>query len=216
LKLLGGLRPGSNVFDIGCGCGQIALQLIEELDERGTYVGCDISSKAITWCTKRIAHSDPRFSFFHIDVRNELYNPGGTMEAASFRFPVQNRKFDVILLKSVFTHMLREGVRNYLSQIPLLLSHGGRCIASFFLIRDTLQSLVSTGKETIRFASGPDQAYYVDPEVPEALVAYDETEVMDMITYSGLRLVRPVEYGSWAGEKSALSHQDIVVLQANK
>jgi SAM-dependent methyltransferase len=212
LQLFGGLRPDSRVLDIGCGCGQIALELIERLDKEGTYEGWDINSRAIQWCARTIGRVDRRFTFQTLDVRNGMYNPTGADDAASFKFP-DNGQFDVILLKSVLTHMLREEVLNYLEQIPGLLVPRGRCTASCFLLNERQHAHERRGVSRIAFQPFRDNMAVVNPEVPEATVAFEEAEMMGMLRRARLRLSRPVLYGGWIGDPAALSHQDIMILE---
>ena len=49
---------------------------------------------------------DPRLGFFHIDVRNPQYNPGGVRLTESTDLPVGGRKFDIVCMYSVITHQL--------------------------------------------------------------------------------------------------------------
>jgi cyclopropane fatty-acyl-phospholipid synthase-like methyltransferase len=211
LKLFAGLTPSSHLLDIGCGCGQIALQLANMLNERGCYVGYDINRRAIAWCNEHIARRDRRFSFRHMDVRNGMYNPRGLTSAEDWTFHMDGRPFDVILLKSVFTHMLRREVVNYLRQIPLLLQAGGKCVATFFLLNDKQRTLAD--KNLVKFTAGADGASFTNPAIPESLVAFEEADVLDMIARAGLGLACPIEYGTWTGDASALSHQDILILE---
>ncbi|MBI5474589.1 MAG: class I SAM-dependent methyltransferase [Ignavibacteriae bacterium] len=212
LKLLADLTPSSRVLDIGCGCGQIALELLDQLDKNGRYTGCDINLAAITWCRKFIASTDDRFSFFHLDVRNGMYNPHGRHLASSYRFDL-NDQFDVILLKSVFTHMMKDEVENYVSQLSALLNTRGRCVATFFLLNDRQRALAEAGKNVIAFHRHDDTIAFANPQAPESIVAFDEDKLLKMASARGLELARPIQYGAWSGDKNGLSHQDILILQ---
>ncbi len=212
LQIFGGMRPDSHLLDIGCGCGQMALELAGHMSREGAYEGWDINAEAIRWCEKAIAGRDPRFTFRVLNVRNGLYKPYDGEDAASFRLPSGSR-FDLILLKSVLTHMLRDEVANYLRQIPGLLATGGRCIASFFLLNDRQRSWEGRGENRIAFHHFRDGMAAANPAVPEAIVAYEESDVLALLHDSGLRLAQPVIAGGWVGDPAALSHQDILVLE---
>lgn len=214
LKLLGRLQPDSRVLDIGCGCGQTALELRDMLDERGEYVGCDVHPHLLRWCQSSISSVDRRFTFHHIDVRNALYNPGGKQSADSLELPSSWGRFDLVLLKSVFTHMKRAEVENYLRQVAALLRPGGRCLASFFLLNPEQRRREAANR--IRFHTSPEGAAYAVPEVPETIVAYEEQDVLGFIARAGLRLELPIAYGTWSGRWDGLSHQDILVLTHGK
>jgi SAM-dependent methyltransferase len=211
VKLLGGLKPDHRFLDIGCGCGQMALELADQFDDAGCYVGCDINASAIAWCTKHLAHSDKRFSFFHMDVRNGMYNPAGKVNAAQYRFPNLG-SFDLILLKSVFTHMMTDEVENYIAQLPALLSKEGKCVATFFLLNERQRLFRERGKNQILFHPQDDSVAFAQPDIPEAIVAFDELSVVQMLQKHGLK-VNASHYGTWSGDKSCTSHQDILILQ---
>ena len=76
-RLLCDLKPTESILDIGCGCGMMALALTNYLQPTASYTGFDISKKAIQWCQKNISSRFPNFHFFHADIYNEHYNPGG-------------------------------------------------------------------------------------------------------------------------------------------
>ena len=212
LKEFAGFVPGSRILDIGCGCGQMALELADWLGYDGRYFGCDASAEAIRWCRRSIAAHDARFSFFPMDVRNGLYNPRGQFSASTYKFPAEWVNFDVILVKSVFTHMLREDVDNYLAQLPHLLSEHGRALVTFFLLNDGQRSLEHEKRNGIHFISGGDGIAFANPDAPEQIVAYDEDRIVNMMRRHGLDIEEPVHYGTWSGRMDRVSYQDILVL----
>src|SRR5262245_8397860 len=114
LSAAAGIHPTHRILDIGCGCGGIALQLRGFCREGGGYTGVDIHAPSVSWCQSHLTKSDARLEFIRINVRNAQYNPDGTEDAATFVFPFDDKTFDVILLKSVFTHMRPQQVDNYL------------------------------------------------------------------------------------------------------
>ncbi len=215
LKMLGGLKPEHAVLDIGCGCGQIALVLKDELGPEGRYVGCDINRQAISWCRRKIAAHDPRFSFHHLDVRNGMYNPRGRQDAAGYRFPPEWGRFDLILLKSVFTHMRLAEIENYISQLGSLLKEGGKCLATFFLLNKHQRELAGRRENVIHFGNASETMACAVPSLPEAIAAYEESAIRDMLQRHHLSVAPPVYYGSWTGDRTRLSHQDILVIHNN-
>jgi SAM-dependent methyltransferase len=212
LKLLCGLKSDNSILDIGCGCGMMALQLRGYLTIGGRYVGMDIDPVAIEWCNERIASRDSRFRFFWVDLANPRYNPTGTGSAASFRFPDPDLSYDVVLLKSVFTHMRPDSVKNYLCEIRRLLKPGGCCLTTFFLLNDEQKELERQGKNVKSFKYGDDDFRYADEDLPEKAVAYREGFVFEMLKHSGLALPTSPHYGSWSGRCDGLSFQDILLV----
>ena len=213
LRLLGELRPDERVLDIGCGCGQMALQLEKYLDENGSYVGVDIHQPSIRWCQKKISARRSNFQFAHIDVRNLAYNPESKHRAETYQFPFDDSSFDLILLKSVFTHMRPLEVSNYLREVSRLLKSTGRCLATFFLLNEEQTRLASQGANDVEFKYGEGVWRYRLEQSPESAVAYDENYVMQMLEENGLTLRKPIYYGSWSGRNDGLSYQDILLLE---
>ncbi len=71
--VLGELKPNERVLDIGCGAGRMAVPLTKYLSSEGSYVGIDVVSGGITWCTKNIAKKYPNFRFYLASIHNKRY-----------------------------------------------------------------------------------------------------------------------------------------------
>ena len=209
LKLLGHLEPTSRMLDIGCGCGLIALQLDGWFTEGG-YWGVDIHQPSIEWASRHITAASPEFRFQHIDVRSEAYNRHGSEAGSGYRFPFDGAFFDVVLLKSVFTHMRPPDVDNYVAEIARLLRPGGRCMLTFFLLNEEQQRRFDENR--LAFVHGDDTWRYVHKESPETAVAYDERFVLDLFDRHRLRLAEPISYGRWSGRPEGLTYQDLLVV----
>ena len=139
----GGLKSNENVLDIGCGIGRMARPLTRYLTT-GSYVGMDVMPDGLEWCAENISSKYQNFSFQRMDVFNEYYNPGSKTEACDYRFPFPDGSFDFIYLTSVFTHLLRPDVEQYLSEISRLLSDGGRLFSTWFLLNDDVMAVSYT------------------------------------------------------------------------
>ena len=209
------LQTYERVLDIGCGCGQMALQLEDYVAETGRYVGVDIHRPSIDWCQKKISSRRRNFQFLHVDVRNLSYNPAGIHPAETYRLPFADGSFDVVLLKSVFTHMRPAEVSNYLGEAARLLNADGRCLATFFLLNDEQAALARQGASTLTFGYGEGVWRYRYEHSPESAVAYEEGFIAQLIEQHGL-VLRESFYGSWAGRKDALSYQDILLISVLK
>ena len=211
LRQIAGLKPHERILDIGCGCGQMALQLKDYLDEQGNYVGVDIHKPSIKWCQKRIASKCENFKFARIDVRNRTYNPDGAHAAEAYQLPFADNSFDLVLLKSVFTHMRPAEVGNYLKEVARLLSAEGRCLATFFLLNEEQSRLAQKGLNKIAFDFGEGSCRYKYKHSAESAVAHEESFVSRSLMENGL-VLKQLHYGSWSGRKEGLSYQDILLI----
>lgn len=201
-----GLSPEMNVLDVGCGQGRMARPLVGFLD-KGDYKGFDISKDGIEWSKQN--YSDvPNFNFEHVPVYNKRYNPSGIVKASEFIFPYENDQFDLIFLTSVFTHMFKEDVENYLEQIARVLKPGGKCFITWFLLNQTAEA---SEKPFFRFLYNHDKvSKTTTPKNPEAAMAYAEEYVRETYKSNGLKISQ-IEYGTWARPNSANQLQDMIV-----
>jgi len=210
LRALARLRSDSRVLDIGCGCGQMAVPLTRMVAPAGCYDGFDPDSEAIAWCTRHITARFPRFRFMHADLGNSLYNPTGTLDAAAFHFPYPDEAFDLILLKSVFTHLQLPALRNYFNEIRRMLEPGGRVLASFILLNDVSERHAAGNTRAMAFPFDGHGCRLFDRAVPEYKVAYDERVLREVAAECGLT-IEAIEYGAWSGRPDFLSFQDLVL-----
>lgn len=205
------LRTNESILDIGCGTGRMAIPMLDFLNSSGSYVGFDISEKAIRWCQDQITARNPRFSFYFADIHNNEYNPQGQLAAADYRFPCDTAAIDFVFATSVFTHMKLPEVRHYLSEIRRVLSPNGRAFLNFFILDGTNHALVRDGKASISFSVALENCYTIDPHTPERAIAYTEEVVLEEFSNVGLKIRHPIRYGSWSGRESMLDAQDVII-----
>lgn len=211
LRLLVGLAPDESILDIGCGCGLMALALKDYAGDAGRYVGVDIHKRSINWCRRHIQTSYPKFEFLHIDR-----TPIDAESELRFELPFPDRSFDVILLKSVFTHLRPPEVDLYLREVTRLLSNRGRCLATFFLLNPRQNELEQRGLNEIAFDYGDESFRYAYRNSPESAVAFSESFVMNSLSKHELSLRQPVLYGTWSGLPDGLSFQDMLVIERSE
>jgi ubiquinone/menaquinone biosynthesis C-methylase UbiE len=211
---VGGLKPGAAVLDIGCGTGRMAIPLLQFLDGFGSYIGFDISCRAIRWCRDRITSRNPRFSFIHADIRNLEYNPRGKLNAAKFVFPCDDRSIDFAFATSVFTHLLPDDVEQYLAEIRRVLRPTGRALLTWFVLDETAQRDMTSGKGCLNFNVKLPRFSTIDRQTPERAIAYPEPHLLEFLQRARLALVPPIHYGSWSGRSAdCLTMQDVVVVE---
>jgi SAM-dependent methyltransferase len=122
-------READTILDIGCGNGQLAIPLTTR-DVR--YIGVEPIAACVEFC-RRVFAPWPNFRFVHVDLKNECYNPDGTINPLEFAFPVEDRSVDTILFASVFTHLgTLEVCKRYLDEALRVLKPGGRIGCSWF------------------------------------------------------------------------------------
>jgi SAM-dependent methyltransferase len=208
------LKPHEKILDVGCGIGRKTVPLTRYLEKDGRYEGFDINKTGIDWCRTNISTRYPNFNFQHVDVFNQRYNPTGKYRASEYRFPFEDESFDLVVLGSVFTHMLPEGVENYFAEVARVLkTAGGRCLISFFLLNKESLQLIQTRKSPMDFKYDMGNCRVMKADVPEHAVCYDETFIVGLYHKHGLKINQPVHYGSWCGRGEFLSYQDLVIAE---
>lgn len=139
------------------------------------------------------------------------YNPKSTTPDTDYRLPYDDGEFDMVFLTSVFTHMLPDGIHNYISQISRVLKPGGRCVATFFLLNPDSTGRIINGSSAIRFLEVPGGFRVMDRQNPSQAVAVPEDLVRNSFTTAGLR-VAEITFGTWSGGPDLLAaYQDLVI-----
>jgi SAM-dependent methyltransferase len=206
LERLEVLDPTARVLDIGCGAGRIARALAGRLRPPASYDGFDVMADAIGWCATQYRRTPVPFRFVHADIENAMYNPGGVVAPAQYRFPYDDAAFDLVLATSVFTHLLADTARRYVAEAARVLAPGGVLFTTWFLMRPQPSPAAA-----FRFTRlGDDGAAVADRGLPEAAVAYDAAWVEDELARYGLALRQPALPGRWAGTPGT-TFQDIVI-----
>jgi SAM-dependent methyltransferase len=168
------------VFDLGCGCGRVALALGSH---NVTYAGADVDRDCIEWCRTHIEARNGRFRFQHINARNASYNPAGKAEA---RLPYPDGSFDLMLAMSVFTHLLPEDLGRTLQEAARVLVPGGALYCSAFLLGE---------EHAVQFPVARGHYALHREDYPENAVAYEETYLLGSAERAGFRLRGPIRRG---------------------
>ena len=207
-----GLRPDERVLDVGSGGGRVAAPLSGYLTD-GTYEGFDTSLPDVEWCRQNISTRAPSFSFRHVDIYNQTYNRGGTIDPEEFRFPYGDAEFDFIWLTSVFTHMRPRHVEHYFGEIERVLRPDGRWLATWFILDADALASIDEGSSFYPFKHNLGEYRVVDPKRHEDAIAYPEPFVLDL--YQRFHFEISVDLGQWAPRRppSATNQdgQDIVL-----
>jgi SAM-dependent methyltransferase len=213
-RQFGTVTPDSKILDIGCGIGRMALPFIGYLSSRGEYWGFDVVRDGPAWCQRKISSRNPNFHFTFIDIYNELYNKKGAIRAEEFKFPYDDEKFDFVFLTSVFTHMGPEHVERYLKEIARVLVKGGRALLTANLLNKDSKEHVRNGKSTMRYMMTDASVHgYLDQNCPHDDIALDEDWLRKTIVNCKLRVIEPIQYGSWCGRAHYVDWQDMIIVE---
>jgi ubiquinone/menaquinone biosynthesis C-methylase UbiE len=190
----------------------MAIALASYLGDDGSYEGFDVQERAIKWCKQEIELRWPQSRFHFVDVRNPQYHRGGE-EASAFRFPFEDERFDFVFMTSVFTHMHRDEVENYLSETRRVLAPSGRSLITYYLLNPDVRRTIQSGDARYSFAHEVAAGCFVQRRrAPGVAVAYDEGLVEQLYRDAGLEIVPPVHHGSWSGAYRDARHgQDTIV-----
>lgn len=198
---------GKRVLEIGCGSGRNALAMTSFDVE---YVGFDIHAPFISWAEKHITRDFPNFRFRHADVENGQYNPRGQISSGSYAFPFEDKSFDLIILTSVFTHMLEKDVMHYFDEIARLLAKGGKMYATFFLLNDVSNRMIADKRANpALYPYDGERVKVAVQHIPELAVGFDEKLIKDSLNDRGL--APEVFYGAWCGRTEFFDYQDVIL-----
>jgi len=217
LGSVAGVTPSSQILDVGCGIGRLAVAMPGFLEANGGYEGIDIVPEGIEWCKQHIVGQHDNVHFTLADVYNKEYNPKGRVQPADYQFPYGDETFDVAVLVSVFTHMLPVDFDQYVGEIARVLKKKGRIFATYFVITPESLQLMSSGAGSVHFKYNLGSHWIQSKRVPELGVAYDERYLREVYSKHGLSDPPDTYLGRWCGRagywppNSGLSDQDTVV-----
>lgn len=216
LTRIGGMRPDDSILDIGCGNGRVAMLIKDFLSEQGSYRGFDIVKSGIDWCNANIASEQMRFTC--VDVYNLLYNPNGRIQSNELTFPYRDELFTFVFANSVFTHMLPNGMRQYLKEIRRVSKQGMRGYLTFFLLNESSIAMHETGRAAHRFPHCFDGYRTLRKRIGrEGMVAYEEQAAINAIKDAGLE-IEGIKYGSWSTDNTVFGDenglfQDVILVR---
>ncbi len=195
LSRRGLLKVGMTVLDMGCGPGAVPLRLEQDGPALRRYVGFDVNEPSIAWCRRRF-RDNPAFQFAIVPART-----------SDWRFPLPDGGADLVLAKSLFTHLMEETLRRYLAEMRRCLSETGRGVLTAFVFDGSMPS-------------PPVFPHYSeDPRIrwrrrarPEAAVAYERGLFEKMLSGAGLKIEEMIP-GFWPGASSRLTGQDTYIVR---
>lgn len=178
------VRPGDTVLDVGCGPGAMVPELARRLGPVGRYVGFDVHAASIRWARKHHA-GDSRLRFEHADLVSAW--GAGAHSASTYRLPLDEGEADLVLAKSVFTHLLEIDARHYLAEIHRVLRPGRGAVVTAFLYDDGGLRLPDV-ERAFPYSDGRPVRWRLRSR-PSAAVAFGREFFEAMITAAGLRVI---------------------------
>lgn len=208
IDALGLLRPDSRVLDIGCGCGSMVFELLGRLGNAGRYVGFDVHEPCIRWCEQEFSE-DPRLRFEIARVSSPYGSGPSEAPVDAYRFPSDDGSVDLVLAKSVFTHLPSADSQHYLEEIARVLAPGGAALVTFFLFDGERFPVPRAFPHP---AGRGSVMRWHRRRHPHAALAYERTHIEDRIARCDLKLESFVA-GYWPGEQARITGQDQLVLR---
>jgi len=198
------VNKDSVVLDIGCNVGRIAIPLTQILTS-GYYYGFDVVKNAIDLCQQTITPKFDNFEFEYLDVQNDNYNPNGSLDAKTIKFPYVDNTFDFVFLVSVFTHMHKAEIENYTKEIKRVLKKKGKAFITYFIINDKTLEAISQNRADRSFS--PEQS---DENL--GAVGISEKEIRETMKKNKLNVL-DINLGWWSNQENPLTYQDVVIVQ---
>lgn len=187
------LSPATRVLDFGCGPGSLVPLLQCRLGPEARYLGLDRHAPSIAWCSGAFA-GDSRFAFRPL--------PGSL-------WPAESGAWDLVVAKSVFTHLLEPDARAALAEIRRCLAPDGRALITAFCFDGE-----RFGDRALPWFPHPADRSPVRwrrAGRPTAAVAYERFFLESLCVDSGLRPVNFV-FGFFPGGETLMRGQDSLVL----
>jgi SAM-dependent methyltransferase len=182
----------SKILDAGCGVGRIARRLVDQLDKSigGEYHGFDVASDAITWCSQNISSIYNNFNFKHIDLKNQSYNPNGSiMSVDDIIFDYKENYFDFIFATSLFTHLQQKETEKYLRELHKLAIPGCKLYLTFF----TCESIETFSSKHIDdnhiYFQDSDVSWVAYKDKPNRMVIYKLEYLRKLFPNTGFKVV---------------------------
>jgi SAM-dependent methyltransferase len=202
------LAPDGHLLDIGCNYGRLAIALGDYLDNGGEYEGFDPQRGHVLWAKEHWMPNHQSTALHIANIRNRIYNPGGSLSPTEFRFPYQDGRFDVVVAHSLFPYLLAEEFEHYAAEIARVLKPGGRLLATFFLLDEEAReaTLSLTDPHCFRYSTGRSRSRGRTVAASALMMKICAPGLRE----KGIELGPPI-FGSWRGWTGAGFWEDALV-----
>jgi SAM-dependent methyltransferase len=207
LRDRGLLAPGMRLLDLGCGPGGLPLALQPHLPPDARYLGLDVHAASIAWCRSRF-RDDARFRFERVAAASP-YGVPDDPPASSLRLPLEDASQDLVVARSLFTHLLEEESAHYLAEISRVLAPEGHALVTAFLFE--------RGREVpfLPWALEGGAARVRRRDWPTAAVGYEREAFLGMVAAARLTPVETWE-GFYPGSARRPGGQDVLFLRPER
>lgn len=184
----GWVKQDSRVVDIGSGCGKTAAALrdFDYMGRRfaGHYFGFDVDTGMVRWCQQHFPADT--FTFREIDMFNSLWNPVKSDQRVRLE-GCDDGSIDLVISHSLFSHLLEEDLRTYLSESARVLHPSGIMAMTFFCLEDMAELGLLGGRWTFEHQMG--NAHIETLRYPEAAVGYHKSFMEGLAREAGFSQV---------------------------
>lgn len=217
LSRLAGLKPDSDVLEIGAGCGRNAAFMVQHAEQSASYTGFDIAQELLDWATENISPLHPHFKFIHQPIYHPLYNAAGTIGPLEYKFPAPDNSVDVVFAISIFTHFDPEVSEHYLREANRVLKPGGKLLTTWLVLDEVAAESkwawdprFSNRQPVLKLGDG---AWASDDKL---MAAYYAPESINGLHAKAGFAEPTIHLGSWSGRgDAAVEYQDVVVATAS-
>lgn len=209
IRRFAGLDHSRWIVEVGCGFGQRAIPLIDQLRMDARYLGIDRSDEAIRWAQNTVSPASPNFSFDCMDL--------GVEGPALAKLPVEENSQDLVIVATTFTDIWPEPLAQCLKEFARVLRPGGIVYAGFYVIRPGLIEYLnrhgSTDDRDLTFMDMVERGFYLeDPGLPHAPKGYSPRRLGTLARRARMVPTRFIK-GGWAGDgHNEIDGPDAVIL----
>ncbi len=176
------IKSINTILDIGCGPGRLAIGLINNNALLSQYVGVDVNKNAIDWCKTNISKKNSKFNFIHLNKYNARYaklNSKKSMFDYS-EIDVFNKKYDLVYLYSVFSHLEPDDLIEYLNIFKNILNSSGVVYTTVFV-----------GYEVNRYEENPSNLSFLKfkPQGRLHVCYYNKDYFETLVKNAGLKIL---------------------------
>lgn len=199
-----------NILDLGCGVGRTAFPFKEFTKIYGIYYGVDVWDDGVKWCKNNF---NENFKFYClISNDNYYFNEKSTGKANNYNLEfIPNASIDLVIAVSTFTHLLKNDLRSYLSEICRVLKKGACGYITCFLIDKYFDEYRKLTKEFLAVKEAEEGCYY-GYSGQDIFAGYSLNNWNKWLCENNLELVN-YELGKWAQKPGAANYQDLLIIR---